>query len=279
MHCRVGDGRLRSVHRGVYAVGAVTARGRWMAAVLALGPPAVLSHCHGAALHGVRAAKRSAIDVTTSRRARARRGIVVHQTRDLHPRDQTRIDGIPVTSISRTLLDLAEVLPTTQLVRAYEQAARLRILDLRAIHELLCRSNGRRGIAPLRDLAAYDPTPAVEAQSELELRFLDLVRESGLPAPQVNVVVEGFVVDAYWPSARLTVELQGYAYHSDREAFERDHARFARLKLAGHEVLALTWRQVMDQPAWVAAAIRTLLGRAPADGEPATRARMRSADR
>jgi very-short-patch-repair endonuclease len=126
---------------------------------------------------------------------------------------------------------------------------------------------------------AYDPSRAVEARSELELRFLDLAREAGLPAPQVNVLVEGFVVDAYWPCAHLVVELQGYAYHSDRAAFERDHARLARLKLAGYEVLALTWRQVTEEPAWVAGAIRSLLGRVAAAGAPGTRTRATSADR
>jgi very-short-patch-repair endonuclease len=250
-----------------------------MAAVLALGPRAVLSHRDAAALHGLLAANRSTIDITVARRARPRRGVTVHETRDLHPRDRTRIDGIAVTSIPRTLLDLAAILPPPQLRRAYEQAERIRILDLRAIHELLGRANGRHGVAALRVLVAYDPTRAVEAQSELELRFLDLLREAGLPAPQVNVVVEGFVVDAHWPSARLVVELQGHAYHSDREAFERDHARLARLKLAGYEVLALTWRQVRKEPAWVAGAIGTLLGRAAADGAPGTRARAGSVDR
>jgi very-short-patch-repair endonuclease len=85
------------------------------------------------------------------------------------------------------------------------------------------------------------------------------VREAGLPTPEVNVLVEEFEVDAYWPSARLVVELQSYAYHSDREAFERDHAKLARLKLAGYEVLALTWRQVTEEPAWVVGAVRALL--------------------
>jgi very-short-patch-repair endonuclease len=79
----------------------------------------------------------------------------------------------------------------------------------------------------------------------------------------VNVLVEGFEVDAYWPSARLVVELQSYSHHSDREAFERDHARLATLKLAGYEALALTWRQVVEEPRWVAAAIRALLAGSP----------------
>jgi very-short-patch-repair endonuclease len=150
---------------------------------------------------------------------------------------------------------------------------------VRAAHELLQRSNGRRGFAALRALVAYDPSRAVGARSELELRFLDLVRDAGLPAPQVNVPVEGFVVDAYWPFAHLVVELQGYAYHSDRATFERDHARLARLKLAGYDVLALTWRQVTEEAAWVAGAIRLLLGSLAAAGGPGTRVRARSADR
>jgi very-short-patch-repair endonuclease len=276
---RLADGRLRSVHRGVYTIGPLSQRARWMAAVLAIGPHAYLSHRDAAALHGLRAVNRGAIDVTVSRRARSRRGITVHETRDLPARDRTTVDGIAVTSISRTLLDLAELLPPPQLRRAYEQAERLRVLDLRTIQEVLERANGRRAAAGLRALVAYDPATAAEAQSELELRFIDLVRGVGLPAPQVNVLVEGFVVDAHWPSARLVVELQGYAYHSDRQAFERDHARLARLKLAGYEVLALTWRQVMEEPAWVVEAIRTLLDRSARDGTPETQAQTRGTDR
>ena len=207
---RVADGRLRVLHSGVYAIGPVSLLGRWMAATLALGPGAALSHHAAAALHGL-AGNGPTVDVTVPRRARRRSGIRVHQAGALHPSDQTRIQGIPVTSIPRTLLDLAEILPPTQLRRAYEKAERLRVLDMRAIHELLRRSNGRRGIAALRGLVAYDPSPAADARSELELRFLDLVRGAGLPPPQVNVLVEGFLVDAYWPSARLVVELQSYA--------------------------------------------------------------------
>ncbi len=232
-----------------------------MAAVLALGPGAVLSHRAAAALHELAGAG-PAIDVTVPRRARRRPGMRVHQARALDPRDTTSVQGIPVTSIPRTLLDLAGILPPTQLQRAYGKAERLRVLDVRAIEQLLDRSNGRRAVATLRDLVAYDPSHAAEASSELELRFLDLIREAGLPPPQVNVLVEGFVVDAYWPSARLVVELQGYAFHSDRSAFERDHARLARLKLARFEVLALTWRQVSEQPEWVASTITALLARA-----------------
>jgi very-short-patch-repair endonuclease len=261
---RVADRRLHRVHRGVYAVGQPVRapRGRWMAAALASGVDAVLSHRSAASLHDLLPYKPGPVEVTVPGRGRRMRpGLRVHVSARLHPDDRTIVDGIPTTSISRTLLDLAEALPPTQLRRAYEVAERLRALDLTAIHQLIERSNGRRGIPVLLALVAYDPSPAAEARSELELRFLDLVRDAGLPSPQLNVLVEGFDVDAYWPSARLVVELQSYAHHSDREAFERDHARFTALKRAGYETLGLTWRQVTEDPVGVEAVIRALLVR------------------
>jgi hypothetical protein len=119
----------------------------------------------------------------------------------VHPHDRTEIDGIPVTSLARTLLDLAEVVPATELRRAYEAAERHRVLDVKAVHELLQRSNGRRGVSALLALLDYDPEPATHSKSDLESMFLDLVRESGLPLPALNVLVEGDLVDAYWPRA------------------------------------------------------------------------------
>jgi very-short-patch-repair endonuclease len=171
------------------------------------------------------------------------------------------VDGIPVTSVARTLLDLGALLPPTQLQRVYEQAERLRILDVRAIEELLLRSNGRRGVAPLRTLTDYDPTVAVDSKSELEARFLDLIRHARIPIPQLNVLVAGFEVDAYWPDVGLVVELQGYRDHSRRVTFERDHRKLAALKLAGCEVVPLTWQQVVGQGRYVAELIRSLRAR------------------
>jgi very-short-patch-repair endonuclease len=259
---RVADLRLRRLHRGVYAVGRVGQKGRWLAAVRAVGPDAALSHRDAAALHGLRRCDRRSIEVTTSRHLRPRVGVLIHQTRVLHPNDRTSAAGIPVTSVPRTLLDLADVLDRTQLRRAYEEAERLRVLDIRAVEELVARSNGRRGVSALRALLGHDPTPAAETNSELEARFLDLIRRHDLPVPQLNVLVEGYLVDAYWPDARLVAELQGYRYHSHRTAFERDHAKLARLKLRGCETLALTWRQVTVEQATTAELVRTLLTRA-----------------
>ena len=231
-----------------------------MAAVLACGEGALLSHRDAAALWGLRDSARSAIDVTvTGRGGRSRPRLTVHSAKELHPTDRADVDGIPVTSLARTLLDLAEVVSATELQRAYEAAERHRILDIKALRELLDRSNGRRGVAALAALLDYDPAPATESKSELESMFLDLLRDAGLPLPHLNVLVEGFLVDAYWPRARLVVELQSYEHHSHRRAFERDYSKLARLRLAGHEVLALTYRQVRDEARWVVGAVEALL--------------------
>ena len=161
IHRRIADGRLKSLHRGVYALGAIDRRGRWMAVVLAGGEGALLSHRDAAMLWELRETRRSAIDITvlgTSRRSRPR--LTIHSAAALHPHDRAEVDGIPVTSVSRTLLDLAEVVAPTQLRRAYEAAERHRSLDAGALSELIARSNGRRGLAALVALLDYDPAAA-----------------------------------------------------------------------------------------------------------------------
>jgi very-short-patch-repair endonuclease len=259
---RVAAGRLHRVHRGVYAVGHInlSLKAKWLAAVLAYGQGALLSHGDAAALWGLTQPSGTTIHVTTDTRhgLEPRPGLAPHRSR-IHPVDRKRRSGIPLTSVPRTLLDLAGTAPERTLQRSYEEAERLRLLDVAAIQALLERSNGRRGLRPLRALLAYDPAPAAETASELERLFLDLVRAAGLPAPSVNVLVGGFLVDAYWPAARLVVELDGYEYHRTRRAFERDRSKLARLRLAGCEVLSLTHRQLTREPAWVAGALRTLL--------------------
>jgi very-short-patch-repair endonuclease len=257
---RVADGRLWRMHRGVYAIGQLDRKGYWMAAVFACGEGALLSHRDAAALWNLRPTNRTAIDVTVAGAHRRRRRLItIHSAVELHPDDRAEVDGIPVTSVARTLLDLAEVVPPEHLRRAYEAAERHGLLDLQAIRELLDRSNGRRGLAALRALLDYDPAPAVASKSELESRFLDLVRDSGLPLPQVNVLVEGFLVDAYWPRARLVVELQSWEHHGHRQAFERDNSKLARLQVAGYTALPLTDRQLRREPGWVAASLRAAL--------------------
>lgn len=258
---RIASGRLHPVYRGVYSVGHahVIGRGRWMAAVLACGPQALLSHRSAAALWDLAPSSSPLIDVTASRARAGHRGIRLHRPRTLHPEDRARRDTIPVTSIARTLFDLAEAVDRRRLERAFEQAERLRLLNTSAVARVCERGRGRRAlkvIAPL--LAASSPTP--ETRSELERRFLDVCRRARLPPPEVNVLVEGFEVDALWRDQKLIVELDGYEYHSTRAAFERDRDRDMALQISGYRIIRVTSRRLADDPGEVADGVRALLG-------------------
>jgi very-short-patch-repair endonuclease len=263
---RLDAGRLRAIHVGVYAVGhsVLSAHGHWLAAVLACGPEALLSHQSAAALWGFRATQASRVHVAThERRHRARPGIVIHRPRSLVATDRDRRDEIPVTSVARTLLDLAVSLSVTELRRAFGNAERRELLDMYAIEELLTRVRGHRGLKHLRRVVA-ELVPAANTRSELEERFLDLVRAAALPRPLVNVHVAGLEVDAAWLKQRLVVELDGYAHHRGREAFERDHTRELTLAGAGYERLRFTWLMVERDPDSVIALVRSKLERSPA---------------
>jgi very-short-patch-repair endonuclease len=171
-----------------------------------------------------------------------------------------KLHGIPVTSLARTLLDVAATEDEFALRRMYERAERLQILNLTPIRKVLTLRKGHRGAARLGALLDYDPTAAADAVSELERLYLDLLRAAGLPTPAVNVLVDGQLVDCYWAEADLVVELDSYEFHGDRDAFERDRAKIADLRAAGHEAVQFTYRQVTQRPAWVVERTRTLLG-------------------
>ncbi|MGH2925399.1 MAG: DUF559 domain-containing protein [Solirubrobacterales bacterium] len=230
-----------------------------MAAVLACGRGAVLSHRSAAALWAITPPGAGAIDVTVPRRAgSARPGIKIHRVRRLDRRDIAARDGVPVTTVARTLLDLAEVIRPDGLRRAFETTERLRLLDLAEIRRACERARGRRGLRPtLALLRSLRPAP--ETRSELERRFLDFCDRFALPPPSVNGTVEGLEVDAQWPGPRLAVELDGYEFHRTRAAFERDRARDATLQLAGYRVVRLTYRRLTDEPEEVARALLRLL--------------------
>jgi predicted transcriptional regulator of viral defense system len=252
---RLECGRLHLLHRGVYSVGhrVLSQRGRWMAAVLACGAGAVLSHRSAAALWGIRPTSRPSVEVTTARRLHARPGL--HPHRAVLPADEVTVhDGIPTTTSARTLLDLAAVVPRRTLERALDEAE---ILRLPGPATLLDRYPRRRGAATLRTLlvTSRSPTPT---RTELEDKFLTFVDDWGFDRPDVNTIIEGLEVDAAWRDARLIVELDGFATHGTRRGFERDRKRDRRLTAAGWCVIRLTWRQLSGGAA-LAHELRTLL--------------------
>lgn len=263
----VAGKHLHALHHGVYAVGhsSVSVRGRWIAALLAGGPGAVLSHATAAAVWDLRDGVGPVIHVTTARSRGRRDGIRFHQVRKAHPEDWTRRNGLPVTSVARVLLDLAAESSLAQLGRLVERAERLRLFDAVAIQRVLSRAGGHRGRRPLGEVVAGQSGPPPDTRSELERRFLELCIHGGLARPALNVTVAGFEVDALWPMERVVVELDGFEVHRTREAFERDRARDAVLQTLDYKVLRFTDRRLKCQPEAVLAGIRSLIsGVAPA---------------
>jgi hypothetical protein len=262
---RARSGRLTRIHRGVYAVGhgRLTLRGHWMAAVLAYGPQAVLSHRSAAALHGIRPDNRPKSDVTVRRRsARPRPGIVVHRSPSLEPADVTMIDAIRCTSLARTLVDLTEILNERGVEKAIDQADVLGIFDLRPLEEALSRAAGRRGAGILQQILAAYAGPTL-TDRELEERFLALCRAAGMPKPAVNewITLDGGVaykIDFLWRAERLAMETDGWASHGTRQAFEHDRRRDRLLRLAGWTVMRFTWKDVECAPEEVTSVLAQL---------------------
>jgi very-short-patch-repair endonuclease len=260
---RVRAGRLLLLHPGVYAVGHARLRreGCWLAAVLAVGRGAVLSHRDAAGLHDLRPTNHVRIDVATTGKARSTAKIAVHRTRSLDAQDTTTVHGIPVTTVARTLVDLAGVVPADHLGRAIKEADRRNLLDTTAIHAAMARTRGRTGPGhrALREaIAEYAALGLSATLSPLEDAFLRLLRDDGLPRPAVNASVEGFQVDAVWRKQRIAVELDGWADHHTRHAFESDRERDAVLTAAGWRIVRFTHRQVTDRPDRVTETLRRL---------------------
>ncbi len=261
---QVADGEITRLHHKVYLVGPgpPTRKGRWLAAVLGAGEGALLTRTFAAALHDIAKTRGSRIDVLVpANRNPKLRGVRIHRCRNIHPDDISMVDSIPVTSIERTLCDLTTVLKYAALKRAFEEAERRHLIDHRKLSEAVERMRGSPGAATMRQLLDYDPRPATETRSELEIAFLELITDAGLPSYQRNVLVHGEDIDAYWPEANLVIELQSYTWHSDPEAFERDHEKLARLERKGVKTLALTYGQVTREPAATTETVLALLAR------------------
>ena len=176
-----------------------------MAAVLACGQTALLSHRSAARLWNLLRSSTDPTDVTTGRSPDGCPGIALHRSRRIHVEDRAVREGIPVTSVARTLLDLAEVVSRGRLDRAIEQAEHLQVFDLRAVDRLIARGRGRHGLQPLK-AALRDYRPPPFTRSGLERRFFDLCDRSGLARPATNLFMAGQEVDMAWPEHKLIVE-------------------------------------------------------------------------
>lgn len=263
---RVAAGRLHRVQQGVYAVGHLTRtrNSRFMAAVLACGPGAVLSHLSAGALWGIRRDPCDAVDVTArNRRGRVPLGINAHRDGSLALADRTTLQGIPCTSMARTLLDLAGIVSVRELEKAVSEAEILRLLDHRSMRALIKRGRGRRGVARLRMVLDAIHPEAKRTRSEMELRFLRMCEQAGLPRPEVNVSLNiggtSVMPDFLWRDAGLIVEADGRRYHDTDAAFQRDRRRDQRLQLAGWRVIRCTWEQIHRESRELARTIGGLL--------------------
>ena len=255
---RVLARRLFALYRGVYAVGhmALTPKSRLIAAVYACGPNAVASHRAAGALHGLVTAGR--IEVSTSRGCRPKPGLDLHTSRGIGEEDRTHVDGIPATSVARTLVDLADVLTEERLAKAVHRAEVLRVFDLRALDAARARAGGRKGRHRLnRVLAAYQPEPHF-LRSHAERRLKRLCRKHHLPLPSFNAVVEGHELDAYWPEARFALEVDGAETHNTTSAFHSDRRRDRALAARGIQVNRVTWP---DLDAGLAEQLKQILAR------------------
>jgi very-short-patch-repair endonuclease/predicted transcriptional regulator of viral defense system len=260
---QLGSGRLHQVHRGVYAVGhrLLTQRGAWMAAVLAAGDAAVLSHRSAAGLWGLRPDSRSRVEVTVPASRHQQRAIQFHFAH-LPPDEITTVDGIPTTTVPRTLFDLASVVAPNHVERAVNEAEVRRLSDALSLGDLLARYPRRRGSSVIRRILA-DGLIGV-TRSELEELFVAFLDEHGLPRPKSNVWMQvgtrWIEVDCLWRDQRVIVELDGRHAHDTVAAFERDRARDRALAARGWRTLRVTWRQLHDEPAALAADLRAVLG-------------------
>jgi predicted transcriptional regulator of viral defense system len=257
---RAAAGRLHRVHRGVYAVGhpVLTVNGRRMAAVLAAGPGAVVSHASAAALWEIRPTSATRIDVSVpSAAGRGKRpGLRIHRASNLRGNEITEHQGIRATTPARTLLDLASSLPRRALERALDQAEIRDLYDRRELEAIARVHAGERGARRLQRALDQDGDPAL-TDSELEELMLGLCAEHDLPRPKSRAWVAGLRVDFLFAASRLVAETDGYRYHRTRRAFERDRERDAILARAGYRTLRFTHRQLTREPAMVAATLRS----------------------
>lgn len=263
---RIERGQLEPVHRGVYTAAAIpdVPLRREAAALLACGPSAVLGLMTAASVWKILPPQPSStpIDVALAAGSRGRvvAGIALRQAKTLTDAQIRAHRGLPVTSPERTLLDIATLdeLSERRLERALDEALALRITSATKLAGLLAENYGRRGRARLARLLAHRQASTV-TRSDAEEMFLGLIRQAGLPDPQMGAAIAGFTVDAYWPQARFAVEIDGYQWHTTWTNFNRDRRKDRALQRLGIQVSRVTWWHMKDEALQLIAEIATAL--------------------
>jgi very-short-patch-repair endonuclease len=270
---RIAHGGLGRLHRGVYAVGhrALTVESRWMAAVLAHGPHAVLSHRSAGQLWGLYPRGRIAPEITCPGSKKTKRGIVAH--RGSLPSDEVvQVRGIPVTSVPRTMLDLAGTRNAREVERAWNEMEVRGYTDFLSVPDLLERYPGRNGSLVLARLANRKSLPVGITRNDFEDTFLALIDRHGLPRPRMNVHValrgRFYEIDCFWEDRRVAIELDGGAAHKTTKAFEDDRERDRILTAEGYTPTRITWHQLHDKPDEVADDLRAILTPYPSSDGP-----------
>ncbi|HEY2161936.1 MAG TPA: type IV toxin-antitoxin system AbiEi family antitoxin domain-containing protein [Solirubrobacteraceae bacterium] len=264
------NGFLRRVHKSVYAVGhtAPAPLADETSALLACGQHAVLSHMTAAKLWSLILDGDATIHVTVrGRHGACPNGVHVHRTNQLKRGEVRIVEGLPVTSPLRTLIDLASTLGLRPLERAVEEVMIRKLASERQLRAAVADANGRHGIAGLKAILAANREPGV-TRSKAEHRFRELIRAAQLPAPRTNVRIHGYEVDAYWPEFGVVVEVQSQKFHATRAALERDTRKAAKLTAAGLTVSYVTWLQMEREPFAVVARVAQLLARVAGTSAP-----------
>jgi hypothetical protein len=251
---RLSLGALLREHRGVYRVGhrAPSVEARYLAAVWACGDGAVLSGRAAAHLWGILKGVAPPPEVTAPSEHRIE-GVTTHRARSI---DRTTHRGIPITTVPRTLVDLAAHLSLDALARACHEAGVLYDTTPRQVEAVLARRPRAKGAKRLRAVTSGDVHVTL---SQLERAFRKRLKEAGLPLPETNRPAHGRRVDCRWPDRRLTVELDSYRYHHSRHAWEQDRRREREARARGDEFRRYTYGDVVESPRLMLAELRVLL--------------------
>jgi very-short-patch-repair endonuclease len=261
----LATGRWQRMHRGVYLIGPAppTATARARAAVLACGQGAVVSHRTAAELWGLIAPRGGDPHITVPGRSPRRRpGIRLHRVAELASFEVVVRDGLALTSVARTICDMAGARPVRDVEDVLTEARRQRFVTDRQLVSVIDRAPARRGSAVIRALLNSESETGY-TRSNAERLMLKLIRAAGLARPRLNAPLLGYVVDFLWPSERLIVEVDGYMFHGHRAKFETDRRRDQQLIAAGYRVIRVTWRQLRDQPLSVIASLAQALALTP----------------